>query len=115
MLKKYGFKTALYTSPHIVNITERIKLDLKDVEYNQFYNTFLELKEIIIKHSLTFFEGLTLVAFKIMTDFLPDYTILETGMGGDWMQQMLQTSSYPLLLPYPRIIRIFLVKIFMIY
>jgi len=46
MLKKYGFKTALYTSPHIVNITERIKLDLKDVEYNQFYNTFLELKKL---------------------------------------------------------------------
>lgn len=97
MLRKYGFKTALYTSPHIVNITERIKLDLKDVEQNQFYNTLHELKEIIVKHSLTFFEGLTLIAFKIMTDFLPDYTILETGMGGRLDATNVTNSKLPVI------------------
>jgi dihydrofolate synthase/folylpolyglutamate synthase len=97
MLRKYGFKTALYTSPHIVNITERIKLDLEDVEYSQFYNAFLELKEIIVKHSLTFFEGLTLVAFKIITDFLPDYTILETGMGGRLDATNVTNSKLPVI------------------
>ncbi|MEF3254002.1 MAG: hypothetical protein K6348_00315 [Deferribacterales bacterium] len=82
MFQKHGLKTALYTSPHIHNITERIKLNLKDVEYKLFNTKFVDFKEIILSHKLTFFEALTLIALKIFSEFKPDITILETGMGG---------------------------------
>lgn len=82
ILDKLGFKTALYTSPHIKNITERIKLNLLDIDEKDFYLEFNNLKDIIIKNKLTFFEGLTLIAFKIFAKYMPEYTILETGMGG---------------------------------
>lgn len=82
ILNKLGFKTALYTSPHIKNITERIKLNLVEIDEKRFYLEFNNLRDIIIKNKLTFFEGLTLIAFKIFSEYLPDYTILETGMGG---------------------------------
>ncbi|MCA1926894.1 MAG: hypothetical protein LDL13_03300 [Calditerrivibrio sp.] len=82
MLDRFGFKTALYTSPHIKNITERIKLNLIDIDEKSFYLEFSGLKDIILKNNLTFFEGLTLIALKIFSEYLPDYTILETGMGG---------------------------------
>ncbi|MGC8768926.1 bifunctional folylpolyglutamate synthase/dihydrofolate synthase [Calditerrivibrio sp.] len=82
ILQKQNFKTALYTSPHIESITERIKLDLNDIEEEFFDKTFEAMKPLISKYRLTFFEALTLIAFKVFDDFNPDFTILETGMGG---------------------------------
>jgi len=82
MLHKQNFKTALYTSPHIESITERIKLNLRDITEELFDETFETMKPLISKYRLTFFEALTLIAFKIFADFNPDFTILETGMGG---------------------------------
>lgn len=82
MLHRKGFKTALYTSPHIESITERIKLNLDDISEDLFKDTFKGLKETIVDLKLTFFEALTLIAFDIFSKFSPDFTILETGMGG---------------------------------
>lgn len=82
MLHTKGYKTALYTSPHIESITERVKLNLEDISEEIFKDTFHRLRKVIIDLKLTFFEALTLIAFDIFSQFLPEFTILETGMGG---------------------------------
>ncbi|MCX8084767.1 MAG: Mur ligase family protein [Calditerrivibrio sp.] len=81
-LHNLGYKTALFTSPHIEVITERFKLQLKDISDDCFRQYFESLKAIIVENKLTFFEALTLIAYKMFSDFKPDVTILETGMGG---------------------------------
>jgi dihydrofolate synthase/folylpolyglutamate synthase len=82
MLDNLGYKTALFTSPHIENITERIKLGIVDISEEYFSRSFNSLKNLISLNKLTFFEALTLIAFDIFTEYRPDFTILETGMGG---------------------------------
>ncbi len=83
ILEHRGFKTACFTSPHISGITERIRLSAKDIELPVFNQYFNQLKPLIIKHRLSYFEGLTLIAFKYYKDNRPDFAIIETGLGGE--------------------------------
>lgn len=80
ILQEAGFKTGLYTSPHIFEYTERIKINGTEIPRE----TFARLVEEIIGLSdeLTEFEILTAVMFKYFADENVDYVILETGLGG---------------------------------
>lgn len=82
ILRQNNFKTVLFTSPHIVNITERIKLNGKKISQKVFDKSFCKLKKIIENNHLTYFEAITLIAFNIFQDFKPDVSIIETGLGG---------------------------------
>ncbi|MCX8011064.1 MAG: bifunctional folylpolyglutamate synthase/dihydrofolate synthase, partial [Ignavibacteria bacterium] len=82
ILKEFGYKVGLYTSPHLVKFNERINIngELIDddslVDYTNFiYKDILEIKP-------TFFEVTTAIALKYFADMNVDYTVLETGLGG---------------------------------
>ena len=80
ILRESGYKTGLYTSPHIWNYTERIKFNGQDIEEQTFANY---VKKIIsTKIPLTEFEILTIIAFLYFVDRNTDIVILETGLGG---------------------------------
>lgn len=77
-------KVGLYTSPHLVNYTERIKINNKEISQNDFGKYVFEICKIADdnKIDLTEFEILTASAFKYFTDNNVDIAIIETGLGG---------------------------------
>lgn len=82
MLTASGYRTGLYTSPHLVNFMERIRIDGEPVpaelvsEYTQF------LKPSIRKLKATFFEATTAIAFQYFAEREVDVAVVETGLGG---------------------------------
>ena len=77
-----GLKTGLYTSPHILDFRERIRLggDLIPQEY--VYDFIMEWKPVFEDLSLSFFEITTGLAFKWFSDMNVDMAVIETGLGG---------------------------------
>lgn len=82
ILTHRGLSTASFTSPHITSVTERIRLNGNDISLPEFDKLFHELKPVITKHSLSYFEALTLIAFRYFKNSRPDAAIIETGLGG---------------------------------
>ncbi len=83
ILEKAGFKTGLYTSPHLVKFNERISINghsISDEEVVQAYEAVHE-KEIG-KRNATFFEIATAMAFYHFSREKVDWAVIETGMGG---------------------------------
>lgn len=81
ILKRIGFKTSTYISPHINDIRERIIIDGKKISKSEFYQN---LKKIISKaqHIHSVFEYLTIIAILSLSKRKIDYNVVEVGMGG---------------------------------
>ena len=77
-----GKKVALYTSPHLVDFTERIRINGVQIEREKVAHYCSLLKEGVIENHATFFEATTAIAFAWFADECVDVSILETGMGG---------------------------------
>ena len=84
ILTHNGYKTGLYTSPHIVEYTERIKINNKEISKEDFTNYIETVCNIADKNKidLTEFEILTVAAYKYFYDNKTDFAIIETGLGG---------------------------------
>ena len=84
ILQHAGIKTGLYTSPHIFNYTERIKINYQDISKDDFTNYVFEITTLADKNNinLTEFEILTSVMFKYFYDNNVEVVVLETGLGG---------------------------------
>ncbi len=80
VLREAGYKTGLYTSPHIWDYTERIRINGICIEKEKFADYIHKISEIDIQ--LTEFEILTIMAFLYFNDQKADIVILETGLGG---------------------------------
>ena len=84
ILREAGYKTGLYTSPHIFEYTERIKVSGIEISKEDFTNYFEKIinKTEELKTHLTEFEILTCIMFLYFAKENVDVVILETGMGG---------------------------------
>jgi dihydrofolate synthase/folylpolyglutamate synthase len=84
IFKEHGYKTGLYTSPHLKDITERISVNDKPVSVELFYSEAIKLRNLIEKNKieLTYFEFLTALAFVIFKKQKIDIAVIETGLGG---------------------------------
>lgn len=80
VLREAGYKTGLYTSPHIWEYTERIKVNGKCISEDDF--AILAEKVIDTGIHLTEFEILTIIMFLYFKEKGVDIAILEVGMGG---------------------------------
>jgi len=78
-LRVGGFRVGCYTSPHLVCINERFSLNGAPVD-DATLDSFLPDSSGL--SNLTYFEYLTLLAFTLYARANPDFTILETGLGG---------------------------------
>lgn len=78
VLQNAGMKVGLYTSPHIFEYTERIKINGVDISKDDF----AKYVEAVCGDDLTEFEVLTAVMFKYFADNDVDVVVLETGLGG---------------------------------
>ena len=82
ILQESGLKVGLYTSPHIFEFHERIRVNgvkISDSEIEEYY-AFIEDKAAEI--GSTFFEITTAIAFKHFEKYKVDIAIIETGLGG---------------------------------
>jgi dihydrofolate synthase / folylpolyglutamate synthase len=79
-----NIKTGLYTSPHLVSITERIKIEGREISNDKFaeYATIVRNLTESEKLYATFFEQMTAIALLAFAENSVEIAILETGMGG---------------------------------
>jgi dihydrofolate synthase/folylpolyglutamate synthase len=77
-----GYRTGLYTSPHLVRFTERIRIDGKEIDGQRLVEYVRRLRPLIEKTQATFFEATTCVAFLYFADEKVDVAVIETGLGG---------------------------------
>jgi dihydrofolate synthase / folylpolyglutamate synthase len=82
MLTAAGYKTGLYTSPHLVNFEERIRVDGKMIPHSAVARLTDRLKGTIKKHQPTFFEATTAMAFSHFAEEGVDIAVVEAGLGG---------------------------------
>lgn len=80
ILQEAGYKVGLYTSPHIWEYTERIKINGKQISKEDFANYVEEITSQGVH--LTEFEILTVMMFLYFKREKVDFVILETGLGG---------------------------------
>lgn len=84
ILMSHGFKTALYTSPHLVDFRERIKINGKMIPEEKVVEFIHKWKEIKPQSGIdpSFFELTMIMAFDWFAQEKVDYAIIEVGMGG---------------------------------
>jgi dihydrofolate synthase / folylpolyglutamate synthase len=86
ILKEAGFKVGLYTSPHLLDFTERVQINGKNISKKEFAEGLGIIKKTARKPRLleepTVFEVLTALAFWYFAKKKVDYAIVEVGMGG---------------------------------
>lgn len=94
ILRAYGLRTGLVTSPHLVRPNERIVIDGEPISNRAFAENwadvrpFLEIVDAELRESgeepLTYFEAFTVLAFAAFADAPVDVAVVEVGMGGEW-------------------------------
>ena len=82
ILQSAGFRTGLYTSPHLYDFRERIRIDGFKIEESAF-NTFVDsYKAANLGLDSSFFELTVAMAFQYFAQQDVDIAIIETGLGG---------------------------------
>ncbi len=94
ILRAYGLRTGLMTSPHLVRVNERIVVDGQPISNRALaanwddITPFLDLVDGELtdkgEEPLTFFEALTVLAYASFADAPVDVAVIEVGMGGEW-------------------------------
>lgn len=84
ILRASGYRAALYTSPHLVDIRERWVIDGKPIEQSLFETSIEILRGAAERTGITptYFEALTIIAFVAFEREKCEVVVLEVGMGG---------------------------------
>lgn len=94
VLRAYGLRTGLFTSPHLIDARERICLDGEPIDAERFLATWRDIRpyvELVDANSqadggprMSFFEVMVGLAYAVFADAPVDVAIIEVGMGGTW-------------------------------
>ena len=94
ILRAYGLRTGLMTSPHLVRVNERIVIDGQPISNRALAANWADIRPYIdmvdaelianSEETLTYFEALTVLAFAAFADAPIDVAVIEVGMGGEW-------------------------------
>jgi dihydrofolate synthase/folylpolyglutamate synthase len=82
ILTAAGYKTALYTSPHLIDITERISINGRNISERILKKLSEAYLDKAAKYKLSYFEYLTSLAFIYFALQKVNIAIIETGLGG---------------------------------
>lgn len=90
ILQASGMRCGLYTSPHLLRINERIRLNGMEISDQEFADTFTRvhtvIEELLTSGTLsahpTYFECVTAMAFDFFARASADFAVIEVGMGG---------------------------------
>lgn len=94
ILRAYGLRTGLMTSPHLRRVNERIMIDGQPISNRALAANWADVRPFIdmvdaeliagSEEPLTFFEALTVLAYASFADAPVDVAVIEVGMGGEW-------------------------------
>lgn len=94
LLRAHGLRTGLFTSPHLVDFTERFQIDGEPIRDESLVTAWAELQmplELVDREladsgqgPITFFEALAVLAFLAFADAPVEVAVIEVGMGGAW-------------------------------
>jgi len=82
LLRAAGYRVGTFTSPHLVDYRERIRIDGAWVSEASLIAAFERIADALGGDSLTFFEFNTLAALLVFETAAPDVIVLEVGLGG---------------------------------
>ncbi len=82
MLMAAGYRTALYTSPHLNDFRERVRLNNRLLPREELVRAVATILPLYDPERTTFFEFTTALAFLCIAEYDPDVAIIETGLGG---------------------------------
>lgn len=82
VLQEAGYKVGLYTSPHLKDFRERIKINGTDISEDKVVEFVSQNKSFFEAEALSFFEMTVGLAFKTFADEQVDIAIIEVGLGG---------------------------------
>jgi dihydrofolate synthase/folylpolyglutamate synthase len=82
ILTEAGYKTGLYTSPHLVKFRERIRINGSSINDYELAELAIKYMKIGEENNATFFEITTAIAFEYFASNKVDFAVIETGMGG---------------------------------
>ena len=94
LLRAYGLRTGLMTSPHLTRVNERIVIDGVPISNRALAANWEDIRPYLLlvdgeltaagEEPLTFFEALTVLAFASFAEAPIDVGVIEVGMGGEW-------------------------------
>jgi dihydrofolate synthase/folylpolyglutamate synthase len=94
ILRAYGLRTGLLTSPHLERLNERIVIDGRPISNRALAANWDDIQPFLTmvddelaargEQELTFFEALTVLAYASFADAPVDVAVIEVGMGGEW-------------------------------
>lgn len=82
ILQETGYKVGLYTSPHLKNFTERIRINGEEVSRDFVVDFILKNKSFLENQALSFFEMTVGMAFQYFAEEKVDIALIEVGLGG---------------------------------
>lgn len=82
VLQEAGYKVGLYTSPHLKDFRERIKINGAQIPENFVIDFIHEQKSFLERHQLSFFEMTVGMAFSYFEKENVDIAVVEVGLGG---------------------------------
>jgi dihydrofolate synthase/folylpolyglutamate synthase len=107
LLRAQGLRTGRFSSPHLVDVTERVAVDGEPITPEAFDETWrivepyvgLVDQRLLGGAPLTFFEVLTAMAYTAFADAPVDALIVEVGMGGAWDATNVKDASVGVVTP----------------
>ncbi|XP_057230602.1 folylpolyglutamate synthase, mitochondrial isoform X2 [Malurus melanocephalus] len=91
ILRSYGLKTGFYSSPHLVQVRERIRINGQPISkelFNKYfwlvYNRLEETKDPVHASMPAYFRFLTIMAFHVFLQEKVDLAVVEVGIGGTY-------------------------------
>jgi dihydrofolate synthase / folylpolyglutamate synthase len=85
ILSRQGYRVGLYTSPHLVNFTERIQVGQTPIPDERLLGLTVTIRQIAesrLRDSPTFFEAATAMAFAYFAELGVQFAVIEVGLGG---------------------------------
>ncbi|MGQ9745947.1 MAG: bifunctional folylpolyglutamate synthase/dihydrofolate synthase [Dissulfurimicrobium sp.] len=83
ILSKAGLKTGLYTSPHLLSVRERFRINGKEIGEEALCRFILRIKDLVDNgYELSYFEYTTAIAMEWFRQEGADIAVFETGLGG---------------------------------
>jgi len=99
ILQTCGLKVGLFTSPHLMDFRERIRINDELIKKDYIIDFWNKVKENVLNLKATFFDTTTLLAFKYFSDNDVDIAIFETGLGGRLDSTNILEPEYVVLTP----------------
>ncbi|MDR2083227.1 MAG: bifunctional folylpolyglutamate synthase/dihydrofolate synthase [Candidatus Ancillula trichonymphae] len=111
ILRSFGFRTGLYTSPHLISITERISANGNPISKKQFVKIYKQIIPIVEEYeeelaengehagTLNFFELLTVMAIFAFATENVHFAVVEVGLGGRFDATNVLSSSICIITP----------------